>query len=304
MRVLPKLKESGCTDVSQPEISAYAELLTDHAGVRDSIVFERKVTRLRYIGRGAAVWEVSTVDTATGEPTDVVTCTHVVAANGPLSSPRLPEFDGMDEFQGESFHTAQWDQSASLAGKRVGVIGTGASAAQVITTIADEVEELLVFQRTPTWCVPRNDEPTPDDMRAQFEAGEGYAEALRKVDWEEDPDAASGGEDIDFGALHDPEANAKICAGIAMGIKMQVHDPELAATLTPDYVRTRQTLPLRLASRTCVCSPSSASGRCSSTITTRPSTRTTSRSSMTTVVWSEWTAPGSLSRAASTTTLT
>ena len=187
LRLLPKLKESGCTDVSQPEISAYAELLTDHAGVRDSIVFERKVTRLRYIGRGAAVWEVSTVDTATGEPTDVVTCTHVVAANGPLSSPRLPEFDGMDEFQGESFHTAQWDQSASLAGKRVGVIGTGASAAQVITTIADEVEELLVFQRTPTWCVPRNDEPTPDDMRAQFEAGEGYAEALRKVSLSREP---------------------------------------------------------------------------------------------------------------------
>ena len=58
------------------------------------------------------------------------------------------------------------------------------------------------------------------------------------MDWEEDPDAASGGEDIDFGALHDPEANAKICAGIGMGIKMQVQDPELAATLTPDYVRT------------------------------------------------------------------
>jgi cation diffusion facilitator CzcD-associated flavoprotein CzcO len=171
--------------VSQPEISGYAELLTDHAGIRDHIVFERKVTDVKYLGGdGGAVWEVTTVNAASGEPAEVVTCTHVVSANGPLSSPRLPEIPGMEDFKGESFHTAAWDQTASLAGKRVGVVGTGASAAQVITTIADEVEELVVFQRTATWCVPRNDEPTPDDIRAKFEAG-GYGESLRVTEWQQ-----------------------------------------------------------------------------------------------------------------------
>lgn len=95
--------------VNQTEISEYAELLTDHTGIRDSIVFERKVTDIKYIGgEGDAVWEVTTVHPSTGEIADVVTCMHVVSANGPLSSPRLPEIAGMEDFQGESFHTAAW----------------------------------------------------------------------------------------------------------------------------------------------------------------------------------------------------
>ena len=95
---------------------------------------------------------------------ETVYAKHVVSANGPLSSPRMPEVPGMELFKGESFHTASWNRKASLAGKRVGVIGTGASAAQVITSIADEVESLTVFQRTATWALPRDDEPTPPEI--------------------------------------------------------------------------------------------------------------------------------------------
>ena len=219
--------------VNQGEIADYAELLTDFIGMRDNIAFSRKVVAIDYIGEGDQVWRVTTEDPNTGATADIVTCQHVVAANGPLSSPRMPEVDGMSAFMGESFHTAMWDQSASLAGKKVGVIGTGASAAQVITSIVDEVAHLTVFQRTPTWCLPRMDEPTPPDIRAKFEAG-GYSESLRVTDWRGDnpPDEPPL---FEFDDLHDEQKNAGICAALAAQIQKDVEDPELVKLLTPDY---------------------------------------------------------------------
>jgi cation diffusion facilitator CzcD-associated flavoprotein CzcO len=164
--------------------------------------------------------------------TDVVTCQHVVTANGPLSSPRLPEIPGMDTFKGESFHTAHWDQAANLQGKRVGVVGTGASAAQVITTIVDQVDSLTVFQRTPTWCLLREDEPTPPEIVDEFRKG-GYSESLRHVDWKQQgpPDDAT----VFFNMIHDEAQNAATCAQIVERINAEVDDPELARRLTPDY---------------------------------------------------------------------
>ena len=223
--------------VSQTEISSYAEMLTDFIGVRDAIRFSRKVVKLSYIGDTSGdpekVWQVTTEDAKTGEPADVVTCTHVVTANGPLSSPRLPEIPGMDKFKGESFHTARWDASAELKGKRVGVIGTGASAAQVITAIVDDVDTLHVFQRTPTWCLPRDDEPTPPEMIEQFKAG-GYSEKLRYVDWKEELPADTEVA-FSFEALHDEVQNKAICDMIEARLRSEVKDPEIADKLTPDY---------------------------------------------------------------------
>jgi cation diffusion facilitator CzcD-associated flavoprotein CzcO len=133
---------------SQQEIASYAELLSDHCDIREKMHFNRKVIELRCINDGERVWQVTTEDA----------------------------------IRGESSHTAQWDASANLKGKRMGVIGTGASAAQVITAICDDIEHLIVFQRTPTWCLPRDDEPTPPEMIERFKA-DGYSEALRYVDW-------------------------------------------------------------------------------------------------------------------------
>ena len=218
--------------VSQPEISAYAEMMTDHLGIRDNIRFSRKVTEFKYLGKGDDVWQVTTVDTVSGAAPEVVTSRHVVCANGPLSSPRMPEFPGFNLFKGESFHTARWDRSAKLSRKRVGVIGTGASAAQVITAIADDVKSLHVFQRTPTWCLRRDDEPTPPDIEANFRAG-GYGEKLRYVDWKgEFPPVPPL---IEFDALHDEQQNEAICAQLRELIGNDVKDLELAKKLTPDY---------------------------------------------------------------------
>ena len=181
---LPFLDQTGFIPskkyVNQSEIADYANLLADHCEIREHIRFSSKVLSVDYLD--AATWQLDIWDTDKDCPVEPITAAHIVCANGPLSSPRMPEIPGVESFAGESFHTAKWDYAVNLKGKRVGVIGTGASAAQVITTIADDVAELTVFQRTPTWAMPRDDEPTPPEIKDAFKAG-GYSEKLRHVDW-------------------------------------------------------------------------------------------------------------------------
>ena len=220
--------------VSQLEIADYAEMLIDHTGIRSKIRFSRKVVEMKYLGDEDSAWRITMVDAATGASAESVTCRHIVNATGPLSSPRMPEIPGMETFKGESFHTAQWEETATLAGKRVGVVGTGASAAQVITTIVDEVASLHVFQRTPTWCMRREDEPTPSALKEKFRDG-GYGEKLRYVDWKGEcpPPEEKIGLDVD--ALHDEVRNEAICAELRTLIQSDVKDADIAKKLTPEY---------------------------------------------------------------------
>ncbi|MFZ8891555.1 MAG: flavin-containing monooxygenase, partial [Pseudomonadales bacterium] len=107
------------------------------------------------------------------------------------------------------------------------------SAAQVITAIVDEVETLTVFQRSATWCMPRDDEPTPPEIVEAFKKG-GYSESLRFIDWQNDGPRVTP-IPFTFDTLHNEEENAEICRGIAERIKREVKDPVLAEKLTPDY---------------------------------------------------------------------
>jgi cyclohexanone monooxygenase len=91
----------------------------------------------------------------------VVTARFLVNASGVLVTPKLPDIDGVDSFAGLTMHTARWDHEQDLTGKRVAIIGTGASAVQVIPEIAPIVKHLTVFQRTPIWCFPKLDVPLP-----------------------------------------------------------------------------------------------------------------------------------------------
>ena len=231
---LPFLDETGFIPskryVSQTEIADYAELLADHFDLRKHIKFSQKVTALEYVDFGKWKVEITNLE---DETKNEVFAKHVVCANGPLSSPRMPEFGGMEKFKGESFHTAEWDQNADLKGKNVGIIGTGASAAQVITSIADEVESLTVFQRTATWAIEREDQPTPPEIVEAFKEG-GYSSKLRYVDWKgefpPDPNLP-----FTFEQLHDKQWNSAVCDLLSERIKNDVNDPELAKLLTPDY---------------------------------------------------------------------
>ena len=231
---LPFLDETGFIPskryVSQTEIADYAELLADHFDIRRHIKFSHEVSKLEYCDEG--YWIIETLKNEDSKKVKFQ-ANHVVCANGPLSSPRMPELGGMDEFKGESFHTAKWNKDIDITGKNVGIIGTGASAAQVITSIADEVETLTVFQRTPTWAIEREDQPTPPDIVEAFKQG-GYSSKLRYVDWKKEfpPDPNLP---FTFEQLHDQEWNSQVCKLLSERIKKDVNDAEIAELLTPDY---------------------------------------------------------------------
>ena len=95
----------------------------------------------------------------------------LITAVGPLSADTLPRIPGIDSFRGQSFHTYRWPhEEVDFAGKRVAVIGTGATGVQVIQTIAPLVRQLTVFQRTPNWCTPLNNKPISDDEQRAIKA--------------------------------------------------------------------------------------------------------------------------------------
>jgi 4-hydroxyacetophenone monooxygenase len=128
----------------------YLQRCADAFGVRDKIRFNTSVC--------AATWSEAdgtwAVEIETNGARETLTANAVISAVGQLNRPHFPEIDGRESFAGPSFHSAEWDHSISLAGKRVAVIGTGASAAQFIPEIAPDCGELLVFQRTPPWFGP------------------------------------------------------------------------------------------------------------------------------------------------------
>ena len=133
----------------QPEIRAYLDAVTDRYGMRPYIRFGTELAGARW-DSGRARWQLRT---SRGDMTADV----VIAAAGLLSAPSLPDIPGLDTFPGEVFHSARWDHRADLTGKRVAVIGTGASAIQIVPAIQPEAGRLALFQRTPAWVMPRRD---------------------------------------------------------------------------------------------------------------------------------------------------
>ncbi|WP_445160812.1 flavin-containing monooxygenase [Mycobacterium sp. Dal123C01] len=140
------------------ELKAYAEHCVDKYGIRSRIRFNTKVLSAEFDDEHA-VWRVQT------DPGGVVTARFLISASGVLTVPNLPDIDGVDSFDGLTMHTARWDHSQDLTGKRVAIIGTGASAVQVIPEIAPIAAQLTVFQRTPIWCFPKFDVPLPARLR-------------------------------------------------------------------------------------------------------------------------------------------
>ena len=133
----------------QPEIQAYLDAVTDRYGMRPYIRFGTELAGARW-DTSAARWRLRT---SRGD----LTADLIIAAAGPLSTPSTPDIPGLDTFPGEIFHSARWDHRADLAGKRVAVIGTGASAIQIVPAIQPVAGRLTLFQRTPAWVMPRRD---------------------------------------------------------------------------------------------------------------------------------------------------
>jgi cation diffusion facilitator CzcD-associated flavoprotein CzcO len=134
----------------QGEILAYIRDVADRYGLDERILYETPITSLKW-DDDERFWRLSTGDGRN------FTARAVVSAVGGLHVPAYPRISGVEQFRGPAFHTARWRHEIDLKGKRVAVIGAGASAVQVVPEIASRVERLFVFQRTPQWILPRND---------------------------------------------------------------------------------------------------------------------------------------------------
>ena len=167
MIYLPLLEETGYLPTSKyvlaPEIHAHAKRIATTFGLYDGALFSTKVTELRW-DEDASRWIIHT------DRGDVLRARHVAMGTGPLQRPKLPGIPGIETFAGHSFHTSRWDYDYTggdangapmekLADKRVGIIGTGATAVQCIPHLARSAGELLVFQRTPSSVDERNNHP-------------------------------------------------------------------------------------------------------------------------------------------------
>ena len=145
------------------EIRGYLRDCAQHYGVLPHIRFGREVRSAEW-DDDAQRWTLETSD-------ETLTAQILVAGTGPLHEPSIPDLPGLDGFEGRAYHSAQWDHTHNLKNERVAVVGTGASAIQLIPRIQPDVSELTVFQRTPPWVVPHNDRPiTPLEKRAVREA--------------------------------------------------------------------------------------------------------------------------------------
>jgi cation diffusion facilitator CzcD-associated flavoprotein CzcO len=205
----------------QDEIWDYLKGVTDKYGLRRYIVFNSHVERAHW-DDAELRWHVFTADGREFVAQFLISCV------GALHIPSIPDFDGREQFAGPAFHSAEWDHGVDLTGKRVAVIGTGASAIQVVPEIVDDVAQLQLYQRTPPWVVPRTNDELPPRLRKALENIPGVRLALR------------GGiyglqEALAFSMTKRP---ALLKAGELLGkwnIRRSVKDRELRRKLTPRY---------------------------------------------------------------------
>ncbi|RKS76843.1 cation diffusion facilitator CzcD-associated flavoprotein CzcO [Actinomadura pelletieri DSM 43383] len=206
---------------SQPEIRAYMERTADKYRVRGHIRFGAAVDAMEW-DDAARHWKVMLADGTTLTPK------AVVSGIGALHVPSVPELPGAERFRGKAFHSAEWDHSYDLTGKRVAVIGTGASAVQFVPRVVKQAGDVVVFQRTPPWVQPRPDGPISERLRRTFRLVPGTARAFRAgVYWA--LEARGIGFTVDPRLFGSQERLAR------RHLEKQVADPELRAKLTPDY---------------------------------------------------------------------
>jgi cation diffusion facilitator CzcD-associated flavoprotein CzcO len=205
----------------QHELRAYTEHVITKYKLREKIELNAEVTRVVW-DDARSLWQVHT------RARGVMEARFVINASGPLSTPVIPDFKGRDTFKGIAFHTNAWRHDVDLRGKRVAIIGSGASAAQVIPAIAPEVGHLHVFQRTPHWVLPRPDHVfTPVEravLRVPF-----VNKALRSaIYWQLETRV--------IGFKYSKTALNLLAQQKAVRfLDEQVKDPSLRRRLTPDY---------------------------------------------------------------------
>ncbi len=173
---LPLLEETGYVPTmkfaSGFEILEYCQQLAEKFGFYEHCLFHTTVERTDW-DEASGRWIVMT------DRGDAMRARFVILANGILTTPKLARIEGMETFAGESFHTSRWNYNVDLRGKRVGIIGTGATAVQAIPELAKIVKELYVFQRTPSSIDVRDQRATTEEERQTWANEPGWARARR-----------------------------------------------------------------------------------------------------------------------------
>lgn len=201
-------------------IHAYLERVADTFGLRPHLRLDTEVLALRWDG-AALHWEI---ETARGP----LTADVVVSATGPLSDPKIPDIPGLDGFPGKVFHSARWDHGYDLRGKRVAMVGTGASAIQIVPEIQKEVRGLTLFQRTPPWVLPRMDRRITGAERWLHSRLPVSGALRRGLLW--------GIRELQVGAFTKRPAELGIVERLAGAhMRRAIKDPVLRARLTPRY---------------------------------------------------------------------
>lgn len=205
----------------QPEILDYLKGVADKHGLRRYIRFGAHVDRALW-DDGEYRWHVYTKD---GQ--EYVT-QFLISGAGALHIPSIPDIDGLADFQGPAFHSAQWDHGVDLTGKRVAVVGTGASAIQIVPEIVDRVGQLQLYQRTPAWVLPRSNNAIPARLRTALATVPGTRALLRNgIYWFQ--------EALGFAMTQRPELLTLGEMAGRWNIRRQVRDRSLRERLTPRY---------------------------------------------------------------------
>ncbi|MBN9388246.1 MAG: NAD(P)/FAD-dependent oxidoreductase [Chloroflexi bacterium] len=205
----------------QAEIWQYLQKTAEKFGIMPHIRWNSPLLEASW-DEAAKAWQITT-------PQGDITARVLILGNGPLSEPSLPNIPGLNSFKGKFFHSACWDHDYDLTGKRVGVIGTGASAIQIVPEIQPQVGQLVLFQRTPPWIVPRQDRAIPESHRKLFKRFPLAQRFVRTVIyWQR--------ELLAYGLTrYNPDRSKMFAQLAARHLQRQVADPVLRAKLTPNY---------------------------------------------------------------------
>ena len=203
------------------EILDYVHHLVDHFELRPLMRFRHNVKGLKF-DEARGVWTINIA----GKKNVYARC--VVSAQGPLANPALPDIPGIDTFEGKIIHSARWDNRYDFDGKRVAVIGTGASAIQIVPELAKRVDFLKVFQRTPAWILPRLDYAAPDWNKTLFEKLPASQTAFRNA-------LFYAHEAMATGVIWNTPVT-RVLEGVAKAfLRHQVPDAWVRRQLTPEY---------------------------------------------------------------------
>ncbi|GIZ98006.1 MULTISPECIES: flavin-containing monooxygenase [Tsukamurella] len=204
------------------EILSYIDSMVESAGLRPHIRFEHTVTGVEY-DADTGEWTVS-FDGGRAP----VRARSVIVASGPLANASFPDIRGIEDYEGHTIHSARWDHDYDFTGKKVAVVGTGASAVQIVPEVVRSAASVKVFQRTPGWVLPRINTETGEFTKRIYRSIPG-AQQLARALW------FWGHESVALGVVWNTPLTRVVEAVSKLHLRSQVKDPWLRRQLTPDF---------------------------------------------------------------------